>query len=759
MRRALLGLALAALLSCERAAPEPTAAPPQRPNVLIFTLDTLRADALPFYGNTVVRTPHLSALAGRATRFSRAYTVTPLTIPTHSSIFTGLYPPRHGVRDNGDAFLSDEATTLAELLRGAGYQTMASVGAEVTSHHWGFSQGFDAFYDDMGAGQDQQNRWRVERRGDAVVDDALGWLRQRAPGQAPFFAWIHLFDAHHPYRAPEPYAGTYPDHPYLAEVAYVDATVGRVLKWLHESGLDENTLVIAMADHGEGLGSHGEAMHGTLLYNATTRVPVIIRPPGGQAQANVVHFPVSAVDITPTVLAAAGVPAPAGLDGIDLGPWLGGLEPLPAEPPDRAIYLESLLAWRHYGWSALRAIVTRDQKLIDGTVDELYARDDVFDATDLAPSQPEAAAALERRVQALYDAMAPEIAAQAPQLDPERQAQLEALGYLTGGAAVTGTGFGEGLPDPVARLPLLRRGEELRGLLQSGDLEGARTAAEALLAEEPGLDQVRLQLATTLMRLGRAEDALAHLEILESQHPSSNARVAMAGVRIQMGDAADGVQLYRDALALDPYLGSAWGGLLRALYLSNDVEGLELELPRARAAVPELPTVATIDGLMRLRLGDLDGAQAQLEAALARDPFELLANHGLCMVAQRQGRMDVAETHCLEELRLAPTALPPRRTLVELYASQRRFEEQLRQLELIANAVPDEALTRHAMGQALFNLGRYDESLRALEGCMDLAPTHAQCMMLQANAYKKLGREAESQVAYRRALELAGQAK
>ena len=179
------------LLSCSTRPPD---------NILIITLDTTRADRLGCYGHPAGATPNLDALAERGARFDRAYTVTPLTIPAHSSLMTGLLPPRHGVRDNGDYFLSETADTLAERLSAGGYRTMASVGAEVTSHHWGFAQGFSAYFDDLDRGS-TDNRWRVERPGREVVDDALGWLADQ-DSAAPWFAWVHLFDAHHPYTPP-----------------------------------------------------------------------------------------------------------------------------------------------------------------------------------------------------------------------------------------------------------------------------------------------------------------------------------------------------------------------------------------------------------------------------------------------------------------------------------------------------------------------------------------------------------------------------
>jgi arylsulfatase A-like enzyme len=261
--------------------------PVQRPNILVFTLDTLRADALGIYGHKANTSPNIDALANTGYRFSRAYTVTPLTIPAHSSMHTSLWPPRHGVQDNGDFILDEGAITLAEILQGDGYQTMASVGAEVTSHHWGFSQGFDQYFDDLENSRDEQkNRWRVERPAPEVLGDAMGWFSKTRNKEQPFFAWVHLFDIHHPYVPPEPFKTQFKGRPYLGEIAYTDSQVSGFLEQLRENGDLDNTWVFLLSDHGEGRGSHGEALHGTLIYNATTRIPFIAIPPKGDVADN-----------------------------------------------------------------------------------------------------------------------------------------------------------------------------------------------------------------------------------------------------------------------------------------------------------------------------------------------------------------------------------------------------------------------------------------------------------------------------------------
>lgn len=727
--------------------------PSSPPNILLFTLDTTRADSIGAYGNTAVQTPNIDRLAREGARFDRAYTVTPLTIPAHSSMMTGMWPPRHGVRDNGDYFLGDEAHTLAELLKENGYATMASVGAEVTSHHWGFAQGFDSFYDDMGQQDDTKgNRWRVERSADRVVADARGWLdgRAEADGKKPWFAWVHVFDAHHPYEPPEPFATLYPAQPYLGEISYVDTQIGALLDSLRARGELDNTWVIVVADHGEGLGSHGEAMHGVLLYDATTRIPMIVRPPGGRA-ARTVATPTSLVDLMPTILAAARVAVPAGLDGLDLTPLVAGSAEGDAT---RAVYAESLYGFHHYGWAPQKSLVTLDRKLIDSTTPEVYAKGDKDEKSDLAKTDPALLAALDAQLAALEAAMAPNTgAAERVALSAERTAQLEALGYMTGSADAPEDATG--LPDPVARLPSLRRLEAARQAVRSGDLEAALLAATEVVAAEPGLVEAQMLLATVTWRKGDSAGAFALAAAVDAAHPGSQPKAMMGAIKLQMGEPEEAARLLGEALALDAYLENAWLTYLRALLILGDQPRLAGEAARGHSLLPDSTAIGGIQGVALAMRGSFGPAESLLGASLAQDPSQPFLSHALGLCLRARGALTQAETLLGEEVRLFPPAIASRRALVEMYADQKRYDEQLAQLNAIAAVEPVNPLTLHSTAQALFNLGRYAESAALIEECVAVAPGYAGCVLLEANVLKKLGKDAEAQAAYERALRLA----
>ena len=736
MRRRLAGRLIGACLGMSACG----AAPAPRPNVLLVTLDTTRADALGVYGNTRRPTPRIDAFAADAIVFDRANTVTPLTIPAHSSLFTGLYPPRHGVRDNGDAFLSPEAATLAERLHDAGYATLASVGAEVTSHRWGFGQGFDAYHDEIAGRDDATNRWRVERRGDLVLADALPWLAARKPG-APWFAWVHLFDAHHPYEAPEAQRLAFPDVPYLAEVAWLDTLVGRLLDDLASRGELDHTWVILVGDHGEGLGAHGEAMHGALLYDATVKIPMIVRPPGGLPGGRRVAFPTSLVDVTPTIAGAAGVPI-AGVDGIDLGPWLGATA---AAPPDRSVYVESLYAFHHYGWAPQSALVAPDWKLIDSTHDELYASGDALELDNRLVAEPTVATALQGQIVMLVGQLTPTGASGAASLDAAQVAQLEALGYLAPSAP---RATGPDLPDPVDRLPVLADIEGARAALQRGDLQTARARAEAVLAREPGLGEVRILLAGVALRAGDLPAARAAAEDAHARAPSSNTWAMLATIRLKEGDVDGAVDAGAEAVKLEPYLGHLWTAYLSALSVSGDFDRFDTETTRAVGLLRSDAGVRAMYGLARLSAGDRAEAKLSFERALAENPLTPWANHGRGLIARGDGDATRAEQSFLDEMRAAPPGLASRAVLVEMYAEQRRYEDQLAQVDIIAKIDGWKPLTAHADAQARFNLGRIGEAAASVARCRAAFPTYSGCALLEANVLAERGDSAAAEKAF-----------
>jgi arylsulfatase A-like enzyme/tetratricopeptide (TPR) repeat protein len=433
----LVVLASAALTASCRSGP----VVPTRPNVLLVTLDTTRADRLGAYGAPRAATPVFDAVAAAGTLFERAWTVTPLTTPAHASVMTGLYPQAHGVRNNGRFRLAEEASTLAEAFAAAGYRTGAFVGGFPVSRPFGFAQGFQRFDDDFGS--DGRGRPRSERTADEVDARALPWLREAATSGTPFFAWIHYYDAHDPYEPPPPFAERFRGRPYDGEIAFVDAQLGRVIEALRHEGVYDRTIVALVGDHGEGLGDHGETTHGLLLYEPMIRVPLVLRAPwtvpSGARRTDLS----SVVDLAPTLAGLANVSFPGPFDGRDLF--------AAQQAADGAVLAETFFAAEEFGWAPLVSVRRGEMKWIGAPRPERYDLEaDPSETTNLAgrdAAKDVAMTALLARV--AQSSSARRVGNATAPIDDDLLARLQSLGYVGGG----GTGRSAEGPSGVGRDP------------------------------------------------------------------------------------------------------------------------------------------------------------------------------------------------------------------------------------------------------------------------------------------------------------------
>jgi len=405
--------------------------------IVVITLDTTRADRLSTYGFNDVSLPGLERLAREGVVFAQATTVAPLTLPAHTSLFTGLLPPNHGVRDNADNALSDAHTTLAELLHARGFRTGAFVSSIVLGPGRGLKQGFDRYQgvrevDGPAAGPEA---W--QRRANDVMDDAIGWLD--TVGDSPFFLWTHLYDAHRPYDPPEPYRTTYGHNLYVGEIAFADSQIGRLLQALDQRGLRDRTIVIVAGDHGESLGGHGERDHGVFVYEEVLRVPLIVRAPALRPAR--VDEIVRLTDVMPTVLEMFDVPSPA-TDGVSLVDLMNGRKNnLGLEAYSESLYPQRL------GWSPLRALRDGKFKLIDAPRPELYdVEDDPIEERNIYDGRRALAEKMTARLAALARGHG-STSTPGAGVNPEVQARLASLGYLGGAAKRESAGRGA-LPDP-----------------------------------------------------------------------------------------------------------------------------------------------------------------------------------------------------------------------------------------------------------------------------------------------------------------------
>ncbi len=536
-RRALLALLCGALAACGDSG---------RPrSALLLTLDTTRADALSCYGAPPGLTPHLDALAAEGVRYARAHTVVPLTMPAHASMLTGLYPPRHTVRTNSRNALPQSAGTLAEAARAHGLETAAFLAAAVLASDFGLDQGFE-LYDEVPRPELMSDVHYDARDAEDVADAVLEWLARR-DRERPFFAWVHFFDPHLPYTAPPEDLAQAGGDPYRAEVARMDRAIGRILDALKAQGLLEETLVIAVADHGEAQEDHGEGTHGMLAYEATLRVPLIVRDPSGWRAGERSSEPVSVVDVCPTLAEALDLSLPADVDGVSLFRRRA--------PDDRGVYFESLQGLLGFGLSPLLGWADEDGKYLHSSRPELYdlARDP-GERANLAAERPEAAARARDRIRAVCSrpplARGPDDRAGADLVD-----QLHRLGY-------TGAGAGEAVIDPLAPSSAPSPADAIgahRDFLRAVDLHAAGRTAEAIpLLERIVRDNPRNalawgQLSTCYVKTNRFEDTLPAarraLELGEDWYgPHENLGVAFDN----LGRIEDAVREYELVLAQKP---------------------------------------------------------------------------------------------------------------------------------------------------------------------------------------------------------------
>ena len=447
------------------------AAPP-RPNVILITFDTTRADRIGCYGHDRAKTPTLDTLARNGVRFDQAYTTTPVTLPSHASILTGHYPPVHGVRDNGKFRLPEEAETLAEALGANGYQTAAFVSAVVLSHVFGTDQGFD-HYDDRIPTTLSGGFHYDERAADATTDAAIAWVDAHRNADAPLFLWVHYFDPHAPHTLRPEFEEEFKRNRYDGEIAFTDRELGRLLDHLRSKGLLDESLVIATADHGESLGEHGEQTHGVFIYDSTMRVPLIVA--GGPFRGGKsVETPVSVIDIAPTVLGALELELPTG--GIDLA----ALASASAERAE-AIYLESEYGQHTLGWSPLYGVRNAQYKFIEAPRPELY---DLDQDPDELKNKIVQETVLASNLRALLDHLktkTPPLSSQVIALDEATASRLRQLGYT--GISPGGTSVGG--DDPKDRIELLAKRDQAAHHLTNQEFDEAEAMLLNILKKVP----------------------------------------------------------------------------------------------------------------------------------------------------------------------------------------------------------------------------------------------------------------------------------
>ena len=702
----------AATPACARS--RPASAPPPRPNVLLVTIDTLRADRLGCYGYAGAATHVLDGLAARGARFATAVAHVPLTTPSHASILTGLTPLRHGVRDNGDFVLPDRIPTLAEAFHDAGYRTAAFVSGFPLDRRFGLARGFDVYDDRLPHGGDRRRAAYVERPADQTTAAARAWVE--AGPSPPWFLWVHYFDPHAPYEPPPALAPGFAGHPYDGEIAFVDEQLGVLLGYLETKGLMPGTVVLVTADHGESLGEHGEETHGVFVYDATLRVPFIVTGPG--VPAGIVPAVVArGIDVAPTLLDLAGaLPARDPMEGRSLGPALRG-QSLSDEPA----YAESLFASLRLGWAPLHAWRTARLKLIDAPRPELYALDeDAGETRDRIAERAQAAEAMRGQLRAAL-AVRPPPAAADP--GPEAAERLRALGYLDRSAD---TGEPASLRDPKDGIVLVNRLERAIAAARTDPPRAVREL-RAVLAEDPRLTLGRRYLALALSAGGDQAGAIREVQRLDHEGKAGFEDLLLLadGFRLS-GRPAEALGVLERAEKLQPR--SPEPALARARALS--ALGRTADAGEAYAAVlartPDHTEALRGLGDLALARGDVTAAAASYQRILAGDGHDVGALVKLGVIRVRSGAVEEGIGLFRQALAVDPSHAEALLDLGGALAKSGRPAEAVPFLERAVQTGPRSTVALNSLGFARLETGDARGGLAALRESLAVDPRQPQ---------------------------------
>jgi arylsulfatase A-like enzyme/uncharacterized protein HemY len=583
--------------------------PSTRPlNLLLVTIDTLRADRLGCYGYSKIETPNLDKIARQGVLFENAVAPAPLTAPSHASMMTGLYPTIHKVRNTGGFVVSPSEITLATLLQERGWDTAAFIGSSVLKRRFGFNQGFSVYDDEMPTNSTGSAQEEPERRAGEVVDRAIKWLE--AQSGKPFFLWVHVYDPHVPYDPPAPFREKYADRPYDGEIAYTDRELGRLFESIGRKSRPQNTVIAVLSDHGESFSEHGEYTHGVFLYDATLRIPFLLAggpvPSGRRVKAQA-----RAIDLLPTLLELLGIKTPSGVQGTSLTPAFGG-----GDIATIYSYAETLFPKLNMGWAELRAMRTNRWKYIRAPKPELYdLAQDPGETNNVIASHQAEAQGLEAQLKSVA-ARSEKVVPAA--MDQKTLRQLKSLGYLSGSTSQATELTGEGI-DPKDRLEVLRL---LHLAVHSGaPLTQRITVLRQAISQDPANPALYNYLGNLYAESGRQADAMK----LYQEALGKGIRVAwlfsrLGNLYLRHGNKAEAITLFETATQLNPSDYESMQNLAVAYREAGRLEDSERILNLILKSGEEHAPAYNELGMTAFQKADVAAAQGYFEKAARLDP-------------------------------------------------------------------------------------------------------------------------------------------
>jgi arylsulfatase A-like enzyme/Tfp pilus assembly protein PilF len=656
------------LSACSLAAQAPARKPAV--NVILITLDTVRADHLGCYGDAQIQTPTLDALAHDGVVFDRAISQVPLTWPSHAVILTGTYPFQNGVQDFTGQPLDARFRSVAQAFKAHGYSTGAVVSAFVLDRSWGLARGFD-FYDDAFSAEAFRRKdiGLVDRRADESVRHALSWLKG---ARRPFFFWLHLYDPHSPYDPPEPYRTQYKDHLYDGEIAYADHQLGSLVAWLKQNRLYDHTAIVFLSDHGESLGEHGEQEHGFFVYNSAVHIPLIVKPPAGSGiRTGRVARPVETSAVAPTLLRLAGLK-----DAITQQFSSRGLFDRAAEKEEEA-YSETFYPFSSFGWSPLHALETSRYHFIAAPTPELYDLiADPAEKNNIAAQQSATVAVLNDKLQSLLRKN-PFTSSEAKSsgLSPDAAEKLRALGYVAYRSPVSAKALAAGLPDPKDKLAEFNAILNAQDAFQAGDFDAGKKLLDNVRQQDPQIYAVPFMLAEAAMRQQQWQEAAAQFhQCLELNPNFDQAMTGLAHALIAQGKAAEAQQWIEKALQFNPQNYRAWYDL-GTLDVKTNRTAAASAYEKALAIQPNFALLRRDFGMLQFEEKNYAEAAKHLARAIELGVNEAPVFNFLGISYSRTGQLQKAVASYLRALKLDPGLAETHVNLAYAYQRMNRASE------------------------------------------------------------------------------------
>ncbi len=677
-------------------------------NIVLVTLDTLRADHLGCYGYNAIKTPNIDRLAQDGILFTNVYSPVPLTLPSHVSIMTSQYPTKHGIQNNGTFVLPDSAKTLAEILKDSGYKTGAVIASYVLASNFGMNQGFDDYDEDVYQNMDKmQINIPNYRTGKVVTDSAKGWLSQNH--KKPFFLWVHYFDPHTPYDPPPPFDQSYKGSPYDGEIAYTDQCLGQLFKEMKKLSLLENTCIIVVGDHGEGLWEHNEKEHGVFIYDTTLRVPLIMCYPKLFKKGNKITSLVRTIDIMPTILELLDIRVKGDdLQGMSLVSLLTGKE----KQTNLNLYCESRYSKLSFNWAPLEGIVTFDGwKYINAPKPELYHLEkDPHEKENLLLKDPGKAKLIKERFQKLKKDLSikslEQEGARTIVVSPEMRERLSSLGYIS--YSGSNNEADSLLPDPKDKTSLLAQIEAAQDLEAKGEIGQAIHNYEEALREDPKNKVVLYCLGLAYKNSAEPKNALSNLKKLEELDPQNfDCQNALGLVYDMLGEPEKAINAYKEALRLNP----------KIAYIHDNLGNVYLKINALDLAAHEFQQVSSLSQnpiITSMAIGNLGG------------------------IYLRQGELENAAKKFKKSIRLNSLNRDARISLADTYYHLGDIDQSINEWKNILDIWPDDYILNFRLAQLFLEADKSDQAILYLKKCIRIRPDYIEAKRLLNQIYQNV---------------------